>query len=72
MNARIEDFGTGWFGIILALKSEEIDALVDKLQKLKAGTTSHFHFRSDFTADGGVGDVEITLQSASPDNMTIE
>lgn len=62
MEASVEDFGTGWYGVRIGLKADDIDELIVALRALKQEKT-HFHLRSDFEGDGGVGDVEMYLQS---------
>ena len=72
MQSNIEDFKTGWYGISLGLKSDEIDQLIIALQKLK-NERSHFHLRSDFEGSGGIGDIELYYQTdEQPSNLAIE
>ena len=72
MQADFEDFKTGWYGITLGLKSEEIDELIVALQDLTREKT-HFHFRSDFEGKPGIGDIAIYYQTnEQPSNLTIE
>jgi len=72
MIVEIEDFKTGWFGIGIGLKSDEIDQLIELLKMIKADPEQHFHISSpDYTGDGGVGDIEIYIQNESQkDNVT--
>ena len=62
MQSKLEDFTTGWYGLTLGIKSSEIDELIVTLQELKKKKT-HFHFRSDFAGQGGLGDIEIYFQT---------
>ena len=72
MKAEIEDFKTGWYGISIGLKSENIDTFIQALQKLKH-TKSHFHLRGDYEGVGGIGDIEIYWeQESDADNMEIQ
>lgn len=72
MQSDIEDFKTGWYGISLGVKSEEIDQFISALQELKKEKT-HFHFRSEFKGQGGIGDIEIYYQTDDQSsNLTIE
>lgn len=72
MQADLDDFKTGWYGVLLGLKEEEIDHLVEALQDLKRYKT-HFHFRGDFKGDGGIGDIELYYQTDNqPSNMELE
>jgi len=72
MQANLEDFKTGWYGITLGIKPIEIDQLIAALQELKKEKT-HFHFRSDFDGLGGIGDIEFYFQTEDQkSNLNIE
>ena len=72
MKADLEDFETGWYGLTLGLKESEIDELVKTLTQLKEYKT-HFHLRSAFEGEGGIGDIEIYYQDDSAsNNLTLE
>lgn len=72
MYASLEDFKTGWYGVSLALTRSDIDRLIDALTTLKS-TKGHFHLRSDFQGSGGIGDVEVSIQSDHEDsNLTLD
>ncbi len=72
MNAIIEDFKTGWYGIELGLKLKEIDDLIERLEYLKK-TRSHFHYRSDFVGEKGIADISFAVMDDSfKDNMKLE
>lgn len=71
MNTSIENFKTGWYGVVILIKPVEIDELIERLQELKTKKTDHFHLVSDYKAESGIGDVEFALQGAEPDNMQI-
>ncbi len=72
MKAELEDFKTGWYGLSLGVKSEEIDKLISALQNLKV-KKDHFHFRSDFEDCGGIGDIEFYFQNEDQkSNIEIE
>jgi hypothetical protein len=60
MRCEIEDFHTGWFQVSLRLRPDEIDGLIEALRRL--GPDAHFHIMSDHDGDGGVADIEISLQ----------
>ena len=62
MNIQFEDFQTGWVGVSIGLKATEIDQLIEALRSLKIDSGRHFHFRSNYEGQGGVGDVEIYLE----------
>ncbi len=57
MQAKLEDFGTGWFGLTLGLSDRDITALIERLTDLR-DSRGHFHARSEFSGEGGVGDIE--------------
>jgi len=72
MQADLEDFKTGWYGLKLGVKSDEIDVLILALKKLKENK-DHFHCRSSFEGKGGVGDIEFYYQSEKQNgNLEIE
>ena len=72
MLAELEDFKTGWYGLSLGIKSGEIDKLISALQTLKTNK-NHFHFRSEFEGNGGVGDIEFFFQTEDQkSNLEIE
>ena len=72
MNVTIEDFKTGWFGLLVGITDAEIPVLIERLNRLQQ-SRSHFHLRSDFTGSGGVGDVEFFLaEPQSPQTLKIE
>ena len=58
MHITLKDFKTGWTGLQVGITDAEIPVLIERLRGLQR-SRSHFHLRSDFTASGGVGDVEI-------------
>ncbi len=74
MISEIEDFKTGWYGIGLRFGLEEIDCLIESLEKLKDGEMDHFHFREDHTTEKtGIADIEISLKGEDEvDNMSID
>lgn len=72
MNAALEDWKNGWFGLRLALSAADIDHLIELLNELKADPDQHFHISSDYRGDGGLGDIEISMLSPSePHNMLL-
>jgi hypothetical protein len=74
MKARLESPATGWMSVSFAFRESEIDALIKRLEDLKAGRVGHFHFRNDdFSGAEGVADVELSLMGVDEsDNMAIE
>jgi len=72
MQADLDNFKTGWYGVLLGLNANEIDELIRALQELKKHE-SHFHFRSKFEDDGGIGDIEIYFKKdQDKNNMVLE
>jgi hypothetical protein len=72
MNIQIEDFKTGWFGISIGIKGPEIDLFIDALNNLKRGS-NHFHVRSNYEGQAGVGDIEIYMEDESAsDNAVLD
>lgn len=73
MRCEIEAFKTGWFGLHLRFRPEEIDKLIASLQELKAGELEHFHFRrDDWECMPGIADVELSVLGANEqDNMEV-
>ena len=73
MYAQLEDFGTGWSGLRLALSDHDLELLIARLNELRK-TKGHFHARSDFDANGGgLGDIEFFWAETSMiHNLVIE
>jgi len=71
MHIECESFGTGWIGLSIALRRDEIDQMILLLQELKRAEFDHFHLSStDSSANEGVADIEVTTQGEHvPDNM---
>jgi hypothetical protein len=65
MHGEIENWNNGWYGISLGLSDSEIDRLIALLAKLRNDPEQHFHISSDYSGNGGLGDIEIYL--AEPD-----
>jgi hypothetical protein len=63
MHSKLNDWKNGWFGVELSLKKEEIDRVISLLEMLKQEPDQHFHLSSDGKESGGVGDIEISVQS---------
>ncbi len=59
MKAHLSAFKSGWHGLSVELSLNEIDHLINALENLKSGA-DHFHFRSDFTGEPGIGDIEVS------------
>jgi hypothetical protein len=72
MQADLDDFKTGWYGILLGLNANEIDELIAALHELKKHET-HLHLRSEFEGEGGIGDIEIYFKKdQGNNNMVLE
>ncbi len=63
MFVEIEDFETNWYGIKIGLNDQDINTVIQKLEKLRDGRISHFHFISDYEGEGGVGDIELYIEN---------
>jgi hypothetical protein len=74
MFVRLENFESGWSGISIELKTDEVSAFIDRLHQLLNGEIGHFHFRAnDFADIVGVADIEISLsQPDCESNMSID
>ena len=74
MNVKLEKFDSGWIGISLALTTEDIDSLLQRLNLLKLGELTHFHIRNDdFSRKEGVADIELTtIGEGESNNMVID
>lgn len=69
MKANIHKFETGWYGIQIGLSEHDINKLIADLKELK-DSKGHFHRRSDFEGDGGIGDIEFSyLESDEIGNL---
>ena len=68
MHVRLEDWNNGWYGIGISLDEKEIDRLIDLLQMLKDEPDQHFHITSDYKESGGVGDIEIAVNTDHQSN----
>jgi len=72
MNATLEDWKNGWFGVRLSMSPAEIDRLIALLQYLKVDPDQHFHITSDYAGSGGLGDIEVSIQEPSqPHNLRL-
>jgi len=71
MYVEIEDFKTGWYGINISIRKNEIDILIDQLNQLKKDKQQHFHISNDYEGEGGVGDIEFNIQDDGIDNMSV-
>ncbi len=64
MKAKLSDFKTGWQGLSQELSTREIDQLILALGSIRNGS-GHFHFRSSFRGEAGIGDIEISCSGQS-------
>lgn len=71
MYVEIDDFETGWYGMRISVRKNEIDILIEQLRQLKKDENKHFHISSDYEGEGGVGDIEFSVQGEEKDNMSI-
>ena len=72
MKGDIDTFPSGWIGLSIGIKNSEIDRLIESIQELRT-SRSHFHLRSEFKEDSGIGDIEIyILEDSESDNLVID
>jgi hypothetical protein len=72
MLAKLEDFKTGWFGLEVGLTDDDITALIERLTTLRKHK-GHFHARSNFSGQGGIGDIEFYWADPSiPSGLVLE
>jgi hypothetical protein len=69
----LEDFKTGWYGVAIYLREEEIDVLIEHLAELKQSKGQHFHvsISGDCEGEGGIADIEFNVQEGERDDMHI-
>ena len=69
----MQTFESGWVGISLALRLEEIDALIEHLALLKRGVINHFHIvQNAWGKSPGVADIELSvLGEAGSEDMQV-
>ena len=51
----------------MALTTQDIDLLIQRLNMLKSDPEQHFHISSDYKGSGGLGDIEVYLKQ--PDEV---
>ena len=72
MQAKLEDFATGWFGLEIGLSDKDIVLLIDRLNALRV-SKGHFHARSDFSGTPGIGDIQFYwAEGGSDSNLVLE
>jgi len=60
MNAEVEDWSDGQFGLRLALGPNEIDQLTENLAGLRKDADQHFHITAGGPQEPRVGDIEVS------------
>ena len=67
MKIDLEDFGTGWYGLNMALHTSEIDELIKRLIHIKDQPGDHFHICSTFAENesSGIADIEFSVMHDS-------
>ena len=73
MRATCNEFESGWIGITLELRPEEVDVMIDRLQSLKGGSIGHFHIvQEKWSGKTGIADIEVSINGGDqPDDMVI-
>lgn len=70
MHAELSDWKNGWFGLQLSASPREIEELISQLQELLADHEQHFHLKSEYKAESGLGDIEISVKAPTKqDNL---
>ena len=64
----ISKWKNGWFGIQIAIDSDEINRLIELLRMIQQDPNQHFHISSDWKGTGGVGNIEISLRWAEQEH----
>ena len=72
MHGKLNDWKNGWFGVELALSTPEIEQLIELLRELQNDSEQHFHISSNYSGQGGLGDIEISVSASdTEDNLRI-
>jgi hypothetical protein len=73
VHAELEDFKTGWYGVAIYLREEEIDVLIERLSELRESKDQHFHMSisGDREGEGGIADIEFSVQEGEQGDMFI-
>ncbi|MCI5130700.1 MAG: hypothetical protein D3904_04090 [Candidatus Electrothrix sp. EH2] len=71
MRLRLVDIKTGWYEVSMGINKEDIDTLINNLSILKGNSSQHFHITSDYSGDGGLGEIEIYVDDTEASNMQI-
>jgi len=68
VQAELDDWKNGWHGLRLSATPGEISQLITLLQDLIKDPDQHFHISSDYKAQGGLGDIEISVNTEEDTN----
>ena len=72
MRVDVEDWKNGWMGVDIGLSRAEIDALIARLQMLKAEPDQHFHISTDYKGAAGIGEITLYVKETDQvDNMWV-
>jgi len=71
LHAELEDFKTGWYGVAIYLREEEIDLLIEQLAGLRRSKDQHSHISISGAseAEGSIADIEFNVQEGEQDDM---
>ena len=61
MYIELKELEGGWFDVILGLKTEDLDELIERLKMLKKDKKKVFHLINKFKEDKGISDVEFYM-----------
>lgn len=71
MQVQVTDYGTRWQEIAILMRPEEIDALSSLLEELRKGNISHVQASSDYTGEGGIGEITFFMQTDVRDELVL-
>jgi hypothetical protein len=57
-----------WIGLRIYLDPTEIDELIESLANIRDAPDQHFHIRSSYNGEGGVGDIEIAVRAPTEEH----
>ncbi len=75
MKIEMNGLNTGWFGLNICLRPEEINQLLENLIELREQSLGHFHIRSSWPEDqgDGIADIEFSIiGDGETENATID
>jgi hypothetical protein len=71
MKCAIEHYGNGWSEIRIEVNEDEINRMIDLLERIRDKKMDHFHAVNKFEEKSGVADIEISVMIESEKNNMI-